>query len=149
LNLKQQLAEEIAGFTRDPLGYCSFAFPWGEGDLSNSTGPYIWQSDVLRYITGHLQNPRTQYTPCLVSVSSGHGIRKSGFVGMISQWAMSTCEGCRVVITANSDPQLRTKTWPEVSKWFRLGSTKTGSRSKPNPLRSKTRNTSVLGAPTV
>jgi hypothetical protein len=120
LNLKQQLAEEIAGFTRDPLGYCYYAFPWGEGELSNSKGPYVWQGDVLRYLTNHLQNPRTQYTPCLVSVSSGHGVGKSAFVGMISQWGMSTCEDCRIVMTANSDPQLRTKTWPEVSKWFRL-----------------------------
>jgi hypothetical protein len=33
---------------------------------------------------------------------------------------MSTCEDCRVVLTANTNSQLRTKTWPEVAKWFRM-----------------------------
>jgi hypothetical protein len=32
-------------------------------------------------------------------------------------WAMSTCRECRGVVTANTDNQLRTKTWPELVKW--------------------------------
>ncbi len=39
---------------------------------------------------------------------------------MLLNWGMSTCEDCKVVVTANTDNQLRTKTWPEISKWFRL-----------------------------
>ncbi len=40
-------------------------------------------------------------------------------MGMIANWAMSTCDDCRIIITANTDTQLRTKTAPEVGKWFR------------------------------
>lgn len=29
---------------------------------------------------------------------------------MLINWAMSTCEDCKVVVTANTDNQLRTKT---------------------------------------
>jgi hypothetical protein len=36
---------------------------------------------------------------------------------MVVNWALSTCEDCKVVITANTDNQLRTKTSPEVGKW--------------------------------
>ena len=38
---------------------------------------------------------------------------------MIADWAMSTCDDCRVIVTANTESQLVTKTWPEVTKWFR------------------------------
>jgi hypothetical protein len=116
-----QLEESVFKFTRDPLGFATFAYEWGQGDLANSTGPYQWQADVFRTIGNHLENRATQYTPLRIAVSSGHGIGKSAFLGMITHWGMSTCQDCRIVITANSEPQLKTKTWPEVSKWFRLG----------------------------
>ncbi|MGM3078597.1 hypothetical protein ACS2TM_26835, partial [Bacillus cereus group sp. BC310] len=32
--------------------------------------------------------------------------------------AMSTCEDCKVIVTAGTGTQLATKTVPEVSKWF-------------------------------
>ncbi len=42
---------------------------------------------------------------------------------MIVNWALSTCDDTKVVITANTDTQLRTKTSPEVGKWQRLSIT--------------------------
>lgn len=30
LSPEEQLIEDIAGFTHDPLGYALYAFPWGE-----------------------------------------------------------------------------------------------------------------------
>lgn len=112
---------DVAGFTRNPLGFVRYIYPWGDGELSDSQGPRAWQAEFLGFVGQHLENPSTQFEPLQVSIASGHGIGKSALVGMFTHWAMSTCEDCRVVITANSDPQLRTKTWPEVSKWFRLG----------------------------
>ncbi len=32
---------------------------------------------------------------------------------------MSTCRDTRIVVTANTESQLRTKTWPEIAKWSR------------------------------
>ena len=29
------LAEDIAGFTHDPLGYALYAYPWGDGQLAD------------------------------------------------------------------------------------------------------------------
>jgi hypothetical protein len=34
-------------------------------------------------------------------------------------WAMSTCEDCKAVVTANTAMQLSTKTVPRVEEWFR------------------------------
>lgn len=39
---------------------------------------------------------------------------------MVMQWALSTRTDTRIVVTANTESQLRTKTWPEVAKWSRL-----------------------------
>lgn len=119
--MQAQLMHDVAGFTRNPLGFVKYIYPWQEGELLESHGPRTWQANLLRFVGEHLENPSTQFDPLQISIASGHGIGKSALVGMFTHWAMSTCEDCRVVITANSDPQLRTKTWPEVSKWFRLG----------------------------
>jgi hypothetical protein len=118
--LESELTGIIARFTHDPLGYARHAFAWGEGELQSSTGPRAWQSGILRNIGDHLSDQSTRFQPLQIAVASGHGIGKSALIGTIIAWAESTCEDCRVVLTANTDTQLRTKTWPEVSKWFRL-----------------------------
>lgn len=110
--------ELIARYHRDPLGWARRAFRWGHGDLAKHTGPRGWQADVMADIRNHLSNPETRFQPLQIAVASGHGIGKSALIGMVSNWAMSTCDMCRVVITANTETQLRTKTGPEVSKWF-------------------------------
>ena len=43
----------------------------------------------------------------------------SALVGMITGWGMSTMIDSNIVVTANTETQLRTKTWPEISKWLR------------------------------
>lgn len=123
--LELQLIEDIAGFTHDPLGYAMYAYPWGEAgtDLADVEGPREWQGEVLTDIRDHLQNPDTRHEPLRIAVASGHGIGKSATISMIIDWAMSTCDDCKVVVTANTENQLRTKTWPEVGKWRRLSIT--------------------------
>jgi hypothetical protein len=115
-----ELAETIAEFTHDPLGCVQAIFPWGKGDLAGSHGPRAWQREILKGIGEHLQNPDTRYQPFMAAVASGHDIGKSALVGMVTKWGLSTCEDCRVMITANTGNQLRVKTQPEVAKWFRL-----------------------------
>lgn len=44
----------------------------------------------------------------------------SALISMIMSWAMSTCEDCKIVVTAGTGTQLATKTAPEVQKWFRM-----------------------------
>lgn len=94
-------------------------FPWGEGELAEYQGLRAWQAGVMRTIATHLKG-RDRHQPLRIAVASGHGVGKSACIGMAINWAMSTCEDCRVVVTANTENQLRTKTWPEVAKWTRL-----------------------------
>jgi len=44
-------------------------------------------------------------------------------MGMLSNWAMSCWADAKVVTTANTEGQLRTKTAPEIGKWFRMSLT--------------------------
>jgi hypothetical protein len=99
------------------------AYDWGHGELADYDGPRVWQAEMLAEIRDHLQNPATRHQPLMVARASGHGIGKSAGIGMVVNWALSTCEDTKVVITANTDTQLRTKTAPEVGKWQRLAIT--------------------------
>ena len=121
--MEEELVREIAGFRYDPLGYIHYAFDWGHGELTGMTGPRDWQADTADSIGKALRNPSTRHNPIRIAVASGHGIGKSSFVGMITKWGMDTCDDCRIIATANTENQLRTKTWPEVSKWNRLAIT--------------------------
>lgn len=116
----EELIEDIASFTHDPEGFALYAYEWGSGELADVDGPRAWQRDVMRDIAEHLQCEATRHMPLMLAVASGHGIGKSALISMLADWGMSTCEDCKIVVTANTDTQLRTKTWPEISKWFRL-----------------------------
>jgi hypothetical protein len=120
-DLEQQLVDDVARFDKDPEGYADYAFPWGEqGILEDEKGLRTWQRKILRDIGSKLQNPSTRFQPIQIAVASGHGIGKSALISIIDNWAMATCEDCKVLITANTDTQLRTKTMPEVTKWAKL-----------------------------
>lgn len=110
----------MADMTHDPPAFVRYAYPWGEGSLEGSHGARGWQLGILTHIGKHLSNPATRHQPCLIAVASGHDIGKSALISMVVNWGMSTCEDCRVTITANTGPQLATKTVPEVTKWFSL-----------------------------
>ena len=109
--------------THDPLRWVSAAYDWGEGELAAFKGPRQWQAEALDEIGRHLRNPETRHMPLQLARASGHGIGKSALIGQIVNWALSTCEDAKVVITANTDTQLRTKTSPEIGKWQRLSIT--------------------------
>lgn len=118
---EDRLIEMIAGFRHDPLGFVLAAFPWGEpGELADHHGPRAWQRDVLEDMGRHLRNGATTHQVLQLATASGHGIGKSALVSMVICWALSTCADAKVVVTANTEAQLRTKTWPEVSKWMRM-----------------------------
>lgn len=103
----------------DPLAWALYAWDWGQGRLQGLEGPREWQADILGIIRGHLADPEERFQPLQISVASGHGIGKSALMGMISNWAMSCFVDAKIVCTANTEAQLRTKTVPEVSQWFR------------------------------
>jgi hypothetical protein len=118
------LAARIPDIVHDPLSHADFAYRWGEGALKGVTGPRAWQRDVMTVIKEHLENPATQYTPCRIARASGHGIGKSALIAMLIKWGLDTGVDTRIVITANTENQLLTKTAPELAKWSNLSLTR-------------------------
>lgn len=110
------LAEMLASYTHDPLGFVYAAFPWGEGELADTHAPEAWQADTLRAIGERLRAGMSVRE----AVASGHGVGKSALVCWLILWAIATHEDTRGIITANTEAQLRSKTWAELSKWYRL-----------------------------
>lgn len=117
------IVEMVASCQYDPNAWADFAWDWGNGALADYDGPRDWQRDINSVIAEHLQDPERRYQPLRIAVASGHGIGKSAEMGMISNWAMSCFDDCKIVTTANTDGQLRTKTAPEIGKWFRMSIT--------------------------
>jgi len=114
-----ELIIELAQFTNDPYGFVMFNYPWGEKDseLADSAGPEPWQKDILKDLGKGLI---TISTAILLATTSGHGIGKSALVAWIIQWAMATFEDTKGVVTANTENQLKTKTWAELAKWHHI-----------------------------
>lgn len=123
-NPQIDLANDIAGFTYDPLGHAMYAYPWGSGVLSGVEGPRQWQIDVMEDIREHLEDPATRHTPLRLARASGHGIGKSALIAMVVKWGLDTCDDCKIIVTANTESQLLTKTSPEIMKWHNLAITR-------------------------
>ena len=117
------LIEELAEFSSDPLGFVIFSFPWGEPDteLANRHGPEPWQEDLLHDLGVKLRSGEINVSEAIqLARTSGHGIGKSALVSWLILWAISTFEDTKGVVTANTENQLKTKTWVELAKWHRL-----------------------------
>ena len=122
-DLEQALIDDIASFTHDPLGFVLYAFDWGNGELARfPDGPDDWQREMLDEIGQKLRAGEISGVSEAIQIAtaSGHGIGKSALVGWLILWAISTFEDTKGVVTANTDNQLRTKTWAELAKWYRL-----------------------------
>ncbi|MEN9360211.1 MAG: hypothetical protein RL095_1746 [Verrucomicrobiota bacterium] len=120
-SIDEKRMDLLARCARDPLLFVQIAFPWGEpGPLEDHEGPDDWAVDILTQIRDALRKPRSQLKPIFIAVASGHGIGKSCLVSWISLWSNMTCPDSKGLVTANTEAQLVTKTWPEISKWFEL-----------------------------
>ena len=108
----------------DPLKFVSFLFPWGQKNtpLENFAGPRKWQREVLRDIGEHIKqnNGKIDFNVLRMAVSSGRGIGKSALVSWLVIWMLSTRIGSTTIVSANSETQLRSVTWAEITKWLAL-----------------------------
>ena len=113
----EDVVEILAEFSRKPYQFVIWAFPWGEpGDLQHASGPEPWQREILLRLERGLI---TIDEAIRLAVTSGHGVGKSALVAWIILWAISTCPDTRGVVTANTENQLKTKTWVELATWHR------------------------------
>ena len=110
------LASFLGEYAHDPVGFVWAAFPWGEGELEGQS-PQEWQLELLEDIKDGLKDINTVIREVR---ASGNGIGKSALVSWLILWSISTFEDTKGVVTANTDTQLRTKTWAELAKWHRL-----------------------------
>jgi len=106
----------------DPETFVMFAFPWGQKNtpLEHFSGPRRWQREVLRTITHHIRRnraPEAVLDALRAAVASGRGIGKSALVSWLILWMLSTRLGSSVIVSANSESQLRNVTWGELTKW--------------------------------
>ena len=115
-------------FYLSPLKFALWCYSWGEGDLKRFNGPRRWQREVMLEMEEYLKDAHTQKRifdkfPDYFreAVASGRGPGKSALIGMLSHWFVSTRIGSSTWVAANGEPQLRTKTFPEIAKWVARG----------------------------
>ena len=108
----------------DPLAFVTLVFPWGKAGtpLEHFTGPRKWQREVLAALREHIKqnNGKVDFDTLRLAVASGRGIGKSALVSWLTIWMLSTRIGSTTIISANSESQLRSVTWAEITKWLAM-----------------------------
>ena len=140
---KELMTEIWSPYIKDnPYNFVKFIFEWGKEDtpLEEFTGPRKWQEKILQDISTHIQRNQGNVTPEMfrMAVASGRGIGKSALVAWLILWMLSTRLGSTIIVTANTEQQLRSRTWAELGKWMTLAInnhwfTKTATTVKPEP----------------
>ena len=108
----------------DPLAFVRLAFPWKKPNtpLEHFEGPRKWQRDVLIELRDHIKqnNGKIDFDTLRMAVSSGRGIGKSALVSWLTIWMLTTRIGSTTIVSANSEAQLRSVTWAEITKWLSM-----------------------------
>lgn len=108
----------------NPLAFVLYVFPWGvKGTpLENFAGPRKWQREVLQQLADQIKSNqgKIDFDTLRLAISSGRGIGKSALVSWITIWMLSTRIGSTTIISANSESQLRSVTWAEITKWLAM-----------------------------
>ena len=117
--MDEKLFAWLAEVRDDPLAFTMGAYPWGEPNtvLEKFDGPDLWSRELFERIRLGLLTPNQAIQE---ATASGHGIGKSATVAWLILWAFCTYPDTRGTITANTETQLKTKTWAELGKWFNL-----------------------------
>jgi hypothetical protein len=131
------LAEDMGRFFSDPLGFVMYAYDWTNDKTlhivelvepyatkySSKFGPDAWACEFLEDLGARVKknafNGRSAVDAVRMATSSGHGIGKSAITAWLVDWIMSTRPHAKGIVTANTAPQLATKTWAEIAKWTR------------------------------
>ncbi len=108
----------------NPLAFVMYCYPWGEKGtpLENFTGPRKWQREILLDIAEHIKDNqgKLDFDVLREAVASGRGIGKSALVSWLEHWMLTTRIGATVIVSANSESQLRSVTWAEITKWLSM-----------------------------
>ena len=110
------LADDMADFYHDPLGFVRYAFDWGVGDLSDWPGPDQWQIDFLTALRDAIRT-RAPGAPIRMAAKTGRGVGKTALEAWLILWLMSTRPNFAGIATANTGDQLDAKLWRELAMW--------------------------------
>lgn len=114
--------------SHDLLAHVRYVYPWGKAGtpLESFKGPRKWQCEELDEISQHIADNQGRIALDLLpkmhqkGTVSGRGPGKSALVSWLTRWMLTSCIGSTTIITANTEPQLKSKTWPEIGKWNTL-----------------------------
>jgi hypothetical protein len=108
----------------DPLAFVRLAFPWKKPNtpLEHFEGPRKWQREILTELREHIKanDGKIDFETLRMAVSSGRGIGKSALVSWLTIWMLTTRIGSTTIVSANSEAQLRSVTWAEITKWLSM-----------------------------
>ena len=106
------LVEALLATTNHPARFVALAFP--------TITPEKWQRQVLETIGNQLQeNARLdRWRSTQIATASGNTVGKTALLSWLILWGLMTFEDCLGVVTAGTEPQIRTRLWGELSKWF-------------------------------
>lgn len=121
-----EIMTQVLALKDDPVGFAYYAYPWGRpgSPLEKIHGPRKWQLEDLQRLAEHTQEQVFRLENGLQpkvwkeARSSGRGPGKSAKFAIVAHWQMSTRIGSTTIVTANTESQLRTRTFPEFSNWF-------------------------------
>jgi len=126
----QKLMTELwdPAIAESPLSFIKFIYPWGkEGTpLQNFKEPRKWQVDELLRIEEHIKKNKAAMAAggepeiYMSATSSGRGTGKSALTAWLNHWMMTCNLGSTSITTANTEPQLKSRTWAELGKWHTL-----------------------------
>ena len=109
----------------DPEAFVMLVYPWGKvgTPLEKFKGPRNWQREDLQEIADHIRTNKALEAEGKLpkifqkATASGRGVGKSALVSWLSNWFLSTRIGSSVIVTANTETQLKSRTFAEIGKW--------------------------------
>ena len=124
--MDEGLVHWLASVSNDPYAYVMGAFPWGEPGtrLEKFSGPETWQEEKLKLVRDLLATGMAASTAIQIATASGHGVGKSALVAWLIKWGIDTKPDTVGVVTANTETQLKTKTWVELGRWHNISLTR-------------------------
>lgn len=136
MSVSTELAEFVAGFYDDPLGFVIAAYPWDSDPQLQIVelkepwksrypnckfGPDEWACGLLDDLGAQVKSRafdgKHAVPPIRIAVSSGHGIGKSALSAWLIDWIMSTRPFAKGTITATTNGQLESRTWAQIATW--------------------------------
>jgi hypothetical protein len=121
---ESEIFTQILALKDDPVGFAHYAYPWGRKGTPFEAGLRRWQLEEIKALGDHtLEQSFRAANDLPLKVfksawSSGRGPGKSAALGITADWHMSAHIGSTTIVAANTETQLKSKTFSEYAVWF-------------------------------